>query len=113
MSTYQVQAFDANGTGLDIDPQGRREGWPLLGLTVREALDVARTLRTGLELNFDEPEASKTKRIAWIKLILPTGHAEVYVTPWGFHCNVLREINERTFAQRERVSPERIFSATF
>jgi len=113
VTTYQVQAFDANGNSLDIDPQGRREGWPLLGLSVREALEVARTLRTGLELNFDEPSASRPKRIAWLRLILPTGHAEVYVTPWGYHCNVTREINEHTFAQRERVSPDRIYSATF
>ena len=109
MSTYMVQAFDAHGTWLDIDPQGRREGWPLTGLTVKEALDLTTTLRTGLELNHDEPQASKVKRIAWIALVLPTGHREIYVTPWGRHCNVTREINERTFAQRERAFPSRIF----
>lgn len=83
MTTYVIQAFDAEHNWLDLDPRG--EGYPTEIEGAREMLQFVAATKTGVLHNFDR-ETHETKRIAYWHICVGGVVREVFTTAWGRRC---------------------------
>ncbi len=85
--TYLVRAYDSNHQWLDVDPQGRRDGYPTFIDGAGPMLEFVGSVKTGLLRDVDDDEPTHTTRHICYWVVSVDGVArEVFTTSYGRTC---------------------------